>query len=438
MRNLVLVFSFFYAFAVLATDISIKMAAPPCPLYVASYFGAGSVLVDSFVLANGEAVWRCDQDVKEGIYYLAGGKDVGRFDFLIGKDQDFSIELARLDSKDARIVGAEESEVFLDYQRFVEDRQHSKDEKQYYTQAAFEASLSGSMLHLVLKAMLPPPAQRASNSLLVLKSDAIYHFNVSHFWDNYDLSDERLVNTPFFKPQVDHFLRQVLWQREDKILEGCLPILKKAEGQSEVLRVMVSSALAYALEGTVMGIDALAYEVIARYYLSGKMGPLSASQKQLLLDYVLHTVDCRVGQVAKEMRLDSWEPEKGEVSLYEVQAPYMIVLFWEPDCDYCKSLIPILKNRIYPKYKSLGLHIFAVNTQRDFKLWHDYIVGQQLFDWTHGYQAVGETDFMTAYGVQGTPTMYILDNEKRIVAKNVKVEFLDRMLERLFETGGIY
>lgn len=415
-----------------AVNISVEVASGCSKLYLASYYAKGVQVLDSLLIRDGKAVLTREHNLPEGVYFLADGPKGDRFDFLIGADQDFDIVISSFKPSVGSVTGAIETESFRRYQSYVEETYKTKEEKIAYTRKAYADAEDGSVLQLILKAMLPPE-EDGNTSLLVVNGDASLHF-----WENYDLSDGRLVRTPFFAQRIDYFLYNVLSPREDKIMAGMLPLLERAEQNEEVLKIVASAALGFAVQDDIMGIDALGYEVISRYYLSGRFGELSDKQQRMLVDYARHTANCRVGHQGRDIRLDALEKEKGEVSLYAMDAPYILLLFWEPDCDYCKVMLPVLRDDVYAKYQDKGLKVFAVNTQRDYEMWKNYLIKNELFDWTHGYLAVGESDFMVDYGIQGTPYMIILDKDKNIVAKNVKLDFINQLLERLFATGSIY
>ncbi len=432
MRRLLLLFFLFFIFVVSAVDIDVRLKASYEGVYVASYYGKGVRVIDSLFFQNGTAQWQRD-DVPEGVYFLADKNGSQRYDFLLGEDQDLTITLNDLGVHGAMVRGAIDSEMFLRYQQFMADGQRTDDERSFFLRKVLTEISDASFLALMVKALLPPTDPPA---VLAVNSMAAYDYRIAHFWENYDLTDARLMRTPFFAQRFDYFLNQVLLPREDKMREALLPLLAQAEGSDEILRLLAAEALGVALENKIMGIDALGFEVISRYYLSGRLGELPPKQRQMLEDYVKYTGRCRVGQKGQEILLESWDEH--QVSLYETPGEYTLLLFWEPDCEYCKVVLPVLKNEVLPQYKARGLQIFAVNTQKEYDLWKTFILKNELFDWSHGYLPVGVAEFMVDYGVQGTPYMYILDKDKKIVAKNVKLEFLDQMLSRLFASGSIY
>ena len=47
------------------------------------------------------------------------------------------------------------------------------------------------------------------------------------------------------------------------------------------------------------------------------------------------------------------------VSLYETEAPFTLLLFWEADCGHCKKQVPQVKTGLLDKFKPYGFKVFA-------------------------------------------------------------------------------
>ncbi|MCK7530986.1 MAG: TlpA family protein disulfide reductase [Marinilabiliales bacterium] len=108
------------------------------------------------------------------------------------------------------------------------------------------------------------------------------------------------------------------------------------------------------------------------------------------------------------------------VSLYDVIADFTIVYFWEPDCGHCKESTPMLK-KYYENNRDRGIEVFAVCTQHDREKWENYIVDNGL-DWINGWDPQRMSRFDYFYNVDSTPLIYILDRDKKIIAKRLAVE----------------
>ena len=92
------------------------------------------------------------------------------------------------------------------------------------------------------------------------------------------------------------------------------------------------------------------------------------------------------------------------------------------------------------KWKNYGLKIFALAKETDGtkKDWTSFIEKNHLNDWVHVYYSKEDdkarTDanipgYSQLYDVQSFPTLYLLDKDKRIIAKKLTFEQIDEMLQ---------
>lgn len=126
--------------------------------------------------------------------------------------------------------------------------------------------------------------------------------------------------------------------------------------------------------------------------------------------------------------------------LYTQAAPYTLVAFWDATCGHCKEVLPKLDSFYRAKWKAAGLKIFAVSKETDGskKDWLDFIALKNLNDWTHVYYSKADDKarmdskipgYSQLYDVQTFPTLYLLDKDKRIVAKKLTYKQIDEVLE---------
>ena len=89
----------------------------------------------------------------------------------------------------------------------------------------------------------------------------------------------------------------------------------------------------------------------------------------------------------------------------------------------------------YDKHKDSGIEIFAVCTKDDKEKWEKYIVDNGL-TWINGWDPQRMSRFDYFYNVESTPMIYILDRNKKIIAKRLGVENIGSFIEayRSFQT----
>jgi len=90
------------------------------------------------------------------------------------------------------------------------------------------------------------------------------------------------------------------------------------------------------------------------------------------------------------------------------------------------------------KWKALGVAVFAVNTNEStFNDWKQFITEHHLNGWYHAWQtkeerqaeeSAGQPNYRQLYDVFQTPTMYLLDADKHIIAKKLSIEQYDEVI----------
>jgi peroxiredoxin len=116
-------------------------------------------------------------------------------------------------------------------------------------------------------------------------------------------------------------------------------------------------------------------------------------------------------------------------SLYSLKAKYTLVLFWDYDCGICKREITELK-KLYAE-NQLGMEVFAVSVNGDLAKWKKAINDHQM-PWINVNGTRSATpDFHDLYDIHGTPVLYLLDSDKKIVAKRIGAEQIPDLIRSL-------
>ena len=129
-------------------------------------------------------------------------------------------------------------------------------------------------------------------------------------------------------------------------------------------------------------------------------------------------------------------------TLYNLTGDYTVVCFWDPTCGHCKEELPRLDSIYRASWKKHGVKIYAVlsaDSKEDLKAeWMKYIREHNLGDWINVYQtkemesaiaASQKPGYRQLYDITLTPTLYLLDNEKRIIGKKLTWQQLDELLQ---------
>ncbi|HMM11601.1 MAG TPA: TlpA disulfide reductase family protein [Bacteroidales bacterium] len=102
-------------------------------------------------------------------------------------------------------------------------------------------------------------------------------------------------------------------------------------------------------------------------------------------------------------------------NLNDIQAEKILVVFWSEDCPHCTRLIPELKQIVDAQN---SMYVVSIILGSDSPSLRDYIDKADVSGWTHLIEAnFWQSELVEDFGVYGTPSMFLLDSEKRIIAR---------------------
>jgi peroxiredoxin len=127
-----------------------------------------------------------------------------------------------------------------------------------------------------------------------------------------------------------------------------------------------------------------------------------------------------IGNAAPELKLP--DSEGNYFSLRQMNGRFTLLYFWEPDCSHCQKTTPALNADLYQVLKNKGVDIYAVLTQNNKEKWMKAIQDYKIQEWTNVWDPMYSSNFRKLYDVTTTPIIYILDKNKKIVAKRLDVE----------------
>lgn len=149
-------------------------------------------------------------------------------------------------------------------------------------------------------------------------------------------------------------------------------------------------------------------------------------------DFIAEIEDLRklsVGSVAPEIELPN--PEGEMVKLSSLRGNYVLIDFWAAWCGPCRRENPNVV-RMYNKYNDKGFEVFGVSLDRTHEDWVGAIKDDGLI-WTH----VSDLKYFNSeaakiYNINAIPATYLIDQEGRIIGKNLRGKALEDKLREIF------
>jgi len=434
-------------------------------VYIGTNYGKNRVLADSaFLNEKSEGVFKSKTKLTPGIYFLVSPKYSILFDFLVDESQHFKIIADTLSINAFQIIGSKENDIFKAYSKSINDLgiQLSSLENKYKTATNAKDSASFKELYLtkdkelkaarttvintypksmtsfLLNVMQRPEAPAIPSVNGKLDSLYPYYYVKNHFWDNVVFNDNRLIRTPFFEDKLDEYFKNYVAREPDSIIDELQYILTVAKTGKEIYPFLLFKFTNKYIAPEFMGQEKVFLHLFQNFFAKGDTVLLNEASKKSITERAYSMMANQLGLAAPSLIINT--PENKKVSLYDQKAPYTLLAFWDPTCSHCKIEIPRLDSFYKASWKDLQVKIFSVNTNaKELAAWKTFIQENHLENWTHAYQTEEDlnkeikaglpTTIRQKYDVFKTPTFYLLDADKKIIAKNLSLEQFNDFLQ---------
>lgn len=452
----VLLISFSSAFgAVKPNGYDIKVQVKGLKLadtvFLARYYADKRYYQDTAIAdAKGNVFFADTTQLKEGMYFLLlPGQKV--FDFILSPTTfSFSIDEADFITS-AQFKNSPDNTAFYGYQKFFLVQKTKADslnkvykegsEQQKTTAAKQLASIDSSMLVFIqnflkehpknlfasilktTKEVDVPPAPKKANGTV----DSLwqYRYYKQHYFDNVDFTDNRLIRTPVLVNKVETYFKNLVVQRPDSINKEIDMILSRCQSAKDLFEYFVREYTYKYETSQVMGMDAVFVHLGKEYYMKGKCFWATPETIKKIQERVEILDPLLLGKKAPNLYMTDTSGQY--LYLHNVKANYTILFFWDSQCGHCQKETPKLYEW-WEKNKARGIQVYAANIERKDDEWKKFIYSKKITKWLNMRDSKNHTDFKTTYDIYSTPVLYVLDQNKVIIAKRIGIENLDEFI----------
>lgn len=137
-----------------------------------------------------------------------------------------------------------------------------------------------------------------------------------------------------------------------------------------------------------------------------------------------------VGAIAPDLAFP--DPDGNIRKLSDLRGKVVLLDFWASWCRPCRGENPHVV-AMYQKYHDKGFEVFSVSLDRDKESWKRAIAADGLV-WPNHVSDLKywSSEAARTYGVSSIPSTFLLDQNGRIIAKNLRGEALTNALKQLF------
>lgn len=371
----------------------------------------------------GNFQFKLDSTVTKGMYRIvyALPQDEYNFDFIYNAKED--IELTFNLNEGAKYIKSQENRLLNAYTQslqtvsksindyYASNNQNSTEFKKVFgvlskTQNEFEKASEGMIASHFIKASRPYIPTEMEDAQTFSKNIK------SNYFSNIDFSDTVLQSSSFLMETVLNYVFTFSNPKDkNQGYKDSIDIANFAIGENpEVKETIIEVLFNQFAENN--------NEEVANYILEKYLLPIAKANKDNdLIEKLTVFKNTSIGALAPNFNFEITKNNKTEqVALYDYkEATQYVVVFWSSTCSHCLAELPTF-HKYVQSLETGKLKVLAVALEDDFYRWKE-----KTYDFPEFIHVYGEGKWQNpigdAYGVTATPTYFILDSNKNIIAK---------------------
>ncbi|MGR3318533.1 MAG: thioredoxin-like domain-containing protein [Candidatus Anammoxibacter sp.] len=447
------------------------------------FYGSKNSIIDSCVADDkGIFKFRFDEDLPTGLYRLRFAK--GKFVDIVYNHEDIRFTLKSPDSKSGlysvvdniEISLSEENKLYYGFLKLLEHNQqklallnqlhslykqgrvHSSETKErnsFYKRIEKEISNIQEGRNGYAKQLIGNNPQTFVAKIVKTLQDPVPEKGMSaekkklytrdHFFDMMDFDDVSLLHSSIIPAKIWAYFdlyRNSSFSKERQEVEF-IKAVDVVTSEVEINDTMFDFVLDIITRSFEKSDYELVFTYITENYVladlckneNNEFGNFEASGRAgELKDKIERIKKLAIGKIAPEIIMGKLDGDYRKLT--DIKSDYTIVLFWASWCRHCGVMLPKIKN-MYDEYKDRGLEIVAISIDKDKNAWMKAVASGN-YAWINysdlkGWDSIPAID----YNVWATPKMYLLDRDKKIIAKPLTVDELEELvIPRLLSKSG--
>ncbi len=475
---------------------------------IGHHFNTQLIPDDTLLLKNGVGAFRGKENYPGGMYFLFL-PNRSYFDFLLDKDQDFEIQCDTSDFlKTVKYKGSAENTRFIEYQKF----HYKKGQEAELVRAKIAAAgknkaqlekyqkeitkINEDIANYFNNIITDNKGTFFSDFLTATKPVEVpptikdrkkqYEYYKAHYFDNFNISDARLLRTPIYEGKIEMYMDKVVLQHHDSLIKECDILIEKSRANDELFRYMLIYLFNKYASSQLMTAENVYMHLAKKYYI-----PEAKWSKREFIEDLKRKVhrkrNCIVGKIAPDieyekvptdttlidalkteltkMKLDGnafkkknkdsvivynekarllsayYEKFQRPSSLKSTKTKYTIVWFWTPDCSHCRKDTPEFYELYVKELKALDVSVQTVYLSKDINdwskfcddtdKWFNFIKKHKLYaeGWDNSWAPFD--GFRSKFDISSSPVLYLLDENKKIIAKRIGYKQAGDMIKKL-------
>jgi len=439
------------------------------------------------VIKNGKIVFKGKEKLPKGIYSLISQQKSNYFDFFVDDDNqklEITTEMGANMQNALTAVNSKREQDFFDYIRYISglnktfielkqntvfktkqdtlafaDKQKEMENRIISYEQDFITKHKGTFIADVINLKTERKLDEVPKKADGKPDNEAFRFHYKkHYWDNVNFQDDGTMRNPFFYGRLKKYFETVVMTDADSVIVEVDKMMRKTIPGSNLHKSMLAFFTYWGETSEIMGFDKVFVYMSDNYFKTGKAKGVYEDEN---IEKIIKRADklkpLLVGAQAQDlfmiraedfdkMKAMGFENAKNSdemtkvfydhtadvnklfVKLSDVKAAYTMLVFWDVDCGHCQKEIPKLLD-VYNELtgQKIDLKVYSVYMQHEGDKYLKYIADHHL-PWINVYDGAHYNNAIEKYDVFSTPVVYLLDKNKKIIAKRINAEQLKKFI----------
>jgi thiol-disulfide isomerase/thioredoxin len=460
-KNILILFllSFTTLLTAQSYKFSFKIKGAPSGLCKLGYYrGENTITIDSVQMDSlkGEVVFKGDKKLVDGQYFFfLPGKGV--LDFIVNGEykQQFQTYLPNI-MDSVTVKGSKENSAYFEYLSFNRKQQakveqfkqtldklrkesngregmnelekqvrESSKTSQDYEKEFIEKHAKLFVPKLIKSRLLPIPPKNISPLTFENKPNVAYHVWLNrHFWDDFDFNDTRLLYSRVYPGKLQAYYEQYSSARPDSVIQSAELVFEKCKQNKDVFRYNIEWLTKQMEFRRTGGTDNVIVHLYDKYYSKDTSLADLATRERIKNKAELYRPNL-INNIAPKFEL--LNNKDSLIVLDSIKSKFTVLYFFSPFCAPCKEKTPVVADAV-KDYIGKGAQLLAITIDEDKEVWKEWAKGTNP-SWVHLSAGGKDSQIQKKYAAYNLPMIYILDENKKIIGKNIRPEDLGRLLK---------
>ena len=257
--------------------------------------------------------------------------------------------------------------------------------------------------------------------LLLLLTSSLSWAQNAHFWDGIETFDGPTDENPILASQLDFYFDKLVVPLPDSITLEISRLVERTESNTDLRDFILWHLLEKYHHPEYMSQDQVFVWIYDRYFSQLEIKDLNDANLTMIREKAERLRRLALFNIAPNIQLND------SVDLQSIASEYTVLFFYDHDCDVCQQELQDLDSVIaqHPEITVLAIDMnpegsggFEIRTQGNGDL-KSPIQHRRI---TNPSELIG------LYDIETTPLIFVLDKDKRIIAKKIRAKQIPLIL----------